>query len=56
MLLDGRLGDGDEVNVDVDGERLRFDVKRKLDATDGKTKRDKAANGKTKREKVDSKK
>jgi ATP-dependent Clp protease ATP-binding subunit ClpC len=55
MLLDGRLGDGDEVSIDVDGERLRFDVKRKMDPTT--TKHDKAAgNGKTKREKVDSKK
>ncbi|MGZ4190050.1 MAG: ATP-dependent Clp protease ATP-binding subunit [Actinomycetota bacterium] len=41
MLLDGRLGDGDEVTVDVEGDRLRFAVKRKLEAGDGKAKREK---------------
>ena len=55
MLLDGRLSDGDEVTVDVEGDRLRFDVKRKLEGGDGKAKREKAGtNGKTKSEKVDA--
>jgi ATP-dependent Clp protease ATP-binding subunit ClpC len=43
MLLDGRLSEGDEVTVDVEGDHLRFDVKRKLEVDGEKAKREKVA-------------